>query len=208
MSVQETLGEAFEKVANIQNAVDDIKDAMGKIEQNNAFIGDLEESVGSITKIIKAAQEKNISGVIENGVELGDELSKLPGDVKKFIDTKGSSLLKDGKDIKDEVVGLVKQIGDQFNQIIGDLKEGGLEGFLKAFNDLTKAVTEDVQAGKGITDKVEHMVDTLESKGTIAQASEALKGVSDVKDAGGKDGQQAPNTPGQDVGGQDQGMAM
>ena len=208
MTVQETLGEAFEKVANIQNAVDDIKDAMGKIEKNNPMIGDLEESVGSITKIIESAQEKNISGVIENGVALAKELSELPGHVKDFIDTKGTSLLNDGKDIKDEVVNLVKQIGSQFNEIIGDLKEGGLQGFLKAFNDLTSAITEDIQAGKGITDKVEHMVQTLEEKGDIAKVSEGLKSVGDVKDAGGKDGQQAPTTPGQDVGGQDQGMAM
>ena len=208
MTVQETLGEAFEKVANIQNAVDDIKDAMGKIEKNNPMIGDLEESVGSITKIVESAQEKNISGVIENGVALAKELSELPGHVKDFIDTKGTSLLNDGKDIKDEVVNLVKQIGSQFNEIIGDLKEGGLQGFLKAFNDLTSAITEDIQAGKGITDKVEHMVQTLEEKGDIAKVSEGLKSVGDVKDAGGKDGQQAPTTPGQDVGGQDQGMAM
>ena len=64
MAVQEILGEAFEKVANIQNTVDDIKDAIGKIENNNPMIGDLEESIGSITKIIESAQEKNISGVI------------------------------------------------------------------------------------------------------------------------------------------------
>jgi hypothetical protein len=208
MTVQETLGEAFEKVANIQNTIDDIKDVIGKIEKNNPMIGDLEESVGSIAKIIESAQEKNISGVIENGVELARELSKLPGDTKDFIDTKGTSLLNDASDIKDEVVNLVKQIGSQFNEIIGDLKEGGLQGFLKAFNDLTSAITEDIQAGKGITDKVEHMVDTLEVKGDIVKASEGLKGVGDVKDAGGKDGQQAPTTPGQDVGGQGQGMAM
>lgn len=58
------------------------------------------------------------------------------------------------------------------------------------------------------------MVDTLESKGSdvkvqaeAEQIASGMKEVSDVKEADGKDGQQSPTTPGQDVS-QDQEVGM
>ena len=41
MSVQETLGDAFESVANLQNSVSDAKDIIDNIEHNNPIVGDL-----------------------------------------------------------------------------------------------------------------------------------------------------------------------
>ena len=213
MSVQETLGDAFESVANLQNSISDAKDIIGNIEHNNPIVGDLEESIGSIEGMVKAMQTKDIASIIDNGMDLGNELAKMPGDIKKFIDEKGGSLLEDGSDLKDEVVALVTKIGSQFKEIVGDLKEGSLKGFMDAIVALTSAVSEDIKSGKEISNTVEHMVGTLESKGDevkvqaeAEQIVSGMKDVSDVKDAGGKDGQQSPATPGQDAGGQEMGI--
>ena len=214
MSVLETLSDAFENVANFQNSISDAKDIMSNIEHNNPIVGDLEESIGSIEGIVKAVQTKDIASIIDSGMDLGNELAKMPGDIKKFIDEKGGSLLKDGSDLKDEVLGLVTKIGDQFKEIVGDLKEGGIKGFMDAIVALTTAVSEDIKSGQEISNTVKDMVDTLESKGSdvkvqaeAEQIASGMKEVSDVKEADGKDGQQSPTTPGQDVS-QDQEVGM
>jgi methyl-accepting chemotaxis protein len=217
MSALETLGEAFEKVANFQNSISDAKAVVEKIGENNDIVGDVKDSIGSIEEIVKAVQTKDIASVISSGMDLGKELAKMPGDINKFIDEKGGSLLEDGSDLKDEVLGLITKIGDQFKEIVGDLKEGGIKGFIDAIVALTTAISEDIKSGQEISNTVEHMVDTLESKGSVAKGeveiqtkaeniASGMKDVSDVKDAGGKDGQQSPATPGQDTGGQEMGM--
>ena len=220
MSVQETLGEAFDKIADIQNDVSDMKDAMGKIEKNNPVIGDVEDSVETITKIVSDIKSHNYAELINDGIELGNELSKIPGDLKSFIDKKGGALLGDAGAIKEDVVKLITDIKEQFSTIVGDLKTGGIEGFVKAFQDLTKAIEDDIKTGKDIGDNVQKAVDTLEEAGDKVNKVELQKqeakdqardigshiGVTDVKDAGGKDGQQSPTTPGQDTGGQEMGI--
>lgn len=214
MSVLETLGDAFENVANFQNSISDAKEVIEKIEENNDIVGDVKESIGSIEEIVKAVQTKDIASIIDSGMDLGKELAKMPGDINKFIDEKGGSLLKDGSDLKDEVLGLVTKIGDQFKEIVGDLKEGGIKGFMEAVVALTTAVSEDIKSGQEIANTVKDMVDILESKGSdvkvqaeAEQIASGMKEVSDVKEADGKDGQQSPTTPGQDVS-QDQEVGM
>lgn len=214
MTILETVEGAIENVANFQNSIDDAKDIMKNIEHNNPIVGDLEGSIGSIEGVVKAIQTKDVASIIDNGMDLGNELVKIPGDIKKFIDEKGGSLLKDGTDIKDEVIGLVTKIGDQFKEIVGDLKEGNLKGFIDAFKALTTAISEDIASGKEISGKIEHIVNTLESNGNevkvqaeAEQIASGMKDVSGVKEADGKDGQQSPTTPGQDVS-QDQEVGM
>ncbi|MFK7760937.1 MAG: hypothetical protein AB8B46_02275 [Candidatus Midichloriaceae bacterium] len=214
MSVLETLGDAFENVANFQNSISDAKEVIEKIGENNDIVGDVKESIGSIEEIVKAVQTKDVASIIDSGMDLGNELAKMPGDIKKFIDEKGGSLLKDGSDLKDEVLGLVTKIGDQFKEIVGDLKEGGIKGFMEAIVALTTAVSEDIKSGQEIANTVKDMVDILESKGgdvkvqaEAEQIASGMKEVSDVKEADGKDGQQSPTTPGQDVS-QDQEVGM
>ena len=111
----------------------------------------------------------------------------------------------------------------QFSTIVGDLQAGGIQGFVKAFQDLTEAIKEDIKTGQDIGHNVQNAIDTLEKSGNDVNKDELqqeqareqardigshMDGASGMKDAGGKDGQQSPNTPGQDVnqGGQDLGM--
>lgn len=125
----------------------------------------MKESIGLIEEIVKALQTKDVASIIDSGMDLGNELAKMPGDIKKFIDEKGGSLLKDGSDLKDEVLGLVTKIGDQFKEIVCDLKEGGIKGFMEAIVALTTVVSEDIKSGQEIANTVKDMVDILESKG-------------------------------------------
>ena len=220
MSVQETLGDAFEKIADIQNSMSDIKDIVEKIEQNNAVIGDVEDSVETVIKIVSDVKSHNYTELINDGMDLGNELSKIPGDLKSFIDEKGGELLGDAGAIKEDVVKLVTDIKDQFSTIVGDLQAGGIQGFVKAFQDLVKAIEDDIQTGKDIGDNVQKAIDTLEKAGDKVDKVELQKeeakdqakdigsniGITDVKEAGGRDGQQSPTTPGQDTGGQEMGM--
>ena len=73
MSALETLGEAFEKVANFQNSISDAKGVVEKIGENNDIVGDVKESIGSIEEIVKAVQTKDIASVISSGMDLGKE---------------------------------------------------------------------------------------------------------------------------------------
>ena len=63
MSVQETLGDAFEKIADIQNSMSDIKDIVEKIEQNNAVIGDVEDSVCWTTIILTGLRQLQLTKI-------------------------------------------------------------------------------------------------------------------------------------------------
>lgn len=222
MSNQGTLVDAIENLANIQEDLQNLKEAMGQIEENNPVIGDVEDSVKTVTKIVSDVKSHNYVELISDGIELGNELSHIPGDIKKFVDEKGGVLLGDAEKIKDDVVKLVSDVQKQFSTITADLQAGGIQGFVKAFQDVTEAIKEDIKTGQDIGHNVENALDTLKESGEKVDKGELQEqqtkdqardigshmNATDVKDASGKDGQQSPNTPGQDVsqGGQDLGM--
>ena len=71
----------------------EIKDIVEKIEQNNAVIGDVEDSVETVIKIVSDVKSHNYTELINDGMDLGNELSKIPGDLKwKFIAKNASAV--------------------------------------------------------------------------------------------------------------------
>ena len=87
---------------------------------------------------------QNYANLLTDGVKLGKELSKVPGDIKEFIDTKGGEITQDALNIKDDVLKLVDDLKEQFAKISKDIQSGGLKGFIAAIQDLATAVHEDL----------------------------------------------------------------
>merc|ERR1712060_626699 len=103
--------------------------------------------------------------LIPDVIDLGRELEKIPGDLNKFITEKGPALEKDAEQIKNDDVKLVSDIKAQFQEIKDDIHIGGIQGFVKAFDDLTAAVTQDIKTGQDVGSQLGDMLKVLEEQG-------------------------------------------
>ncbi len=222
--LQEYVTNVIDGIKEISDGIKNFKDTYEKIIENNPIASDLKDSVGTLSEIATDIRTQNYAQLLADGIVLGRELSKVPGDIKELIDTKGGEITQDALDIKDDVIKLVDDLQKQFAEISKDIQAGGLKGFIAAIQDLATAVHEDLSTLNDIGHSAKDMVSVLESKGNSPETKNGIEeqealdqakdigshmsGASDMKDAGGKDGQQSPNTPvveknqgqGQDIG--------
>ncbi len=130
--LQEDVTNVIDGIKEISDGIKNFKDTYEKIIENNPIASDLKDSVGTLSEIATDIRTQNYAQLLADGIVLGRELSKVPGDIKELIDTKGGEITQDALDIKDDVIKLVDDLQKQFAEISKDIQAGGLKGFIAA----------------------------------------------------------------------------